>query len=230
MSYIDSRQEKIAHKLLEAKKCQIILSNDEDLKKEGFKLRYQMLTELHPPQYHAQLLKQAEKQEQDEYDRYARYCFIRLEDKIIGTGRVILGQGSLAERSFKIYQYSHYFYPDFSYYPISIAQIAEFSRLFVLPEYRNSGVFLAILKGRIELCAQYHISHIFLDAEPRLVSKYKEYGLEYSPISKEYTEFGLCRRAYFVQLETFLQHLYLINKPVWEFISEQGQYYPLVAE
>ncbi len=185
-----------------------------------------MLSEMHPPEYHQTVLSGKEQLERDPYDEHSVYCMIKLEDKIVGTGRVILGQNSKHDYSLKAQKYSQYFFNKFSYSHIPIEKIGEFSRLFVLPEYRNSGAFLAILRGRVALCSQYNITHIFLDAEPSLVLKYQEYGLDYEKISEEYNDAGVIRATYFISLSTFLNNLHEKNRELWRFITQEGKYYP----
>ncbi len=185
-----------------------------------------MIKELHPPQYLHHFFPHNTDQETDVYDDHSKFCAIKTDGKIVGTGRVILGRRDKSTQSFIAQNFSQYFYKDFSYDHIPIEQIAEVSRQYVLPEYSQSAALLAILKGRMTLCAQNGITHLFARMDPELAKKYKSYGLHYAQVSAPYENAGLTHVAYFTRIQALLDSLYEQNSEIWKYVTSDGQYFP----
>lgn len=212
-------------KLEAAKQFEVVTSDSDEIKSEIFKLRYQMIRELYDEKFHGDFFEKDATQETDKYDKHSGFCAIRKGGKIVGTGRVIFGRNELQEESFQP-EFKQYIHQKPLINSLSIEHIAEFSRLFILPEHRSNNGFLAILKGRVALCAQNGITHIFLTTEPALSERYRQQGLFYTQISPTFDFNGTIKATYFNDIQLLLDKLYEFHQPTWDFVTENGKYYP----
>lgn len=220
------QEDEIRTKIAEAKKYKIVISGAEDLQQEIFKLRYQMLIEIHPPEYHSSLLTKERQLEMEAYDNHSVHCIIKLEDKIVGAIQIILGQKDKSTQSFIAQDFSQYFDRKFTYNYIPLENIAEISMPYILPAYRHSGTFFAILKGKMAFLSKHNITHFFLRIDPDLVLKYQEYGLYYTEVSDLYQDKGLTHIVCFNEIQALLDNLYNEQLHIWQFVTDYGKYYP----
>ncbi|MBL0941789.1 MAG: GNAT family N-acetyltransferase [Alphaproteobacteria bacterium] len=206
-------------KLQSARQFKINLSQNDNVKAELAKLRYLMTHELYEKKYHSQFnLK--DQIEFDDLDNYSKFCAIEANGRIVGGGRAILGQKLRPYHSFPAQKDIKYFYKNFSYTHIPVENIAELSRQYVLPLYRNQGGFLAILKGRMALCRQHEITHIFMRISLALNERYKAYGLHFKPVSVPFDDRGTLRQVYFTEIEQFLNELRASQPEIWKYVTD----------
>ncbi len=143
-----------------------------------------------------------------DYDGHSAYIAIRCpEGHIIGIARLILNTESKKDVSFQVEEYPEKLL-GCAYKAIPQNQIAEISRIFVNPAYREQGGFLALLKATFMLCEKQGITHLFSMVDPELDKKYQQYGLHYTPCCEafdiSYTKKGLFEAIYFTEIEQLL--------------------------
>ncbi|MBL0941230.1 MAG: GNAT family N-acetyltransferase [Alphaproteobacteria bacterium] len=103
-----------------------------------------MINEIVASSHYKEFYEEGSKKETDIYDIRSKFCALRINSRIVGTGRLILADKNNPANSFISQKFPEHFYKSFSYNHIPVANIAQISRQYVHHLYRNQGASLHI--------------------------------------------------------------------------------------
>lgn len=142
---------KILNRIANHNYCFYVGNSQSDLD-DVYRLRFKVYCEEYG---YVDRSKHPNKKESDEYDRYSVHFLIRdRERQLIATSRLILSSslGFPLEKNFKLY---------FDPKKIPRNQVAEISRLIVVPEHRKQRLMLLLLRGMYTYTRANHINYIY---------------------------------------------------------------------
>lgn len=211
----------ISEKLQKAKAFELVLDPSEKEKQVLMYYRTMMSREIYGVHAdHTEVF--------DEYDKHSSYCIIKKNAQVLGGGRLVLGQAEKVANSFEFQADGgiKYIYPSFPPLDLLIGQSALASRLYIDPEARGEGAFLAIFKGYFHHASRSNKSHIFSEFQKPMIKTCWRYGLAFEQISEYYIVHGVERAIHYANLQKLFNRMYINNPLLWKFMTDQGTIFP----
>lgn len=153
-----------------------------------------------------------EKMEMDEYDSHSVHFLIRdKQARLVATTRLILSSsvGFPLEKNFKLY---------FDPKKIHRNQVAEISRLIVVPEFRKQTLMLLLIRGMFHYVRVNGINYVYSVMDESLTPRLIKMGFPFHQIGNTAPYQGMTT-PYILDVNEFIKILKEKNRVLWRYLE-----------